>query len=96
MSNNGTNLFGLILLIAMFGGAYASKVIQAKYVKKAIDQEKYNHGAYYRIHPVYGEKAVKTARFSLIFVDMLSWLFPLTLLIAEVYEFIAYGRLLAL
>ena len=94
MSKNIANLVGVVLFLVVIGGVYILRVIQIKYVQKAIEQEKYDYGAYYRMHPVYGEKAINTARFSLIFVDIIFWLFPILLVIGELYEFIIYGRLI--
>jgi hypothetical protein len=94
MSKNMADLVGLNLLIIVIGGACALRIIQIKYVKKAIEQEKYDYGAYYRMHPVYGEKAIKTARLTLILVDIIFWLVPITMVIIELHQFIVYGRLI--
>ena len=91
MPKNVANyLTGLIWLLVMVSGMYIVKIIATKNAKKAIDEEKYST----LFNKLDGEKAIKMARFSLRLIDVLFWLFPLTLLIVEIFEFIVYGKIL--
>ncbi len=91
MSNNVVNyLIGLLWFLVMIGGMYVVKIMATKNAKKAIDEEKYS--AFFR--KLEGEKAINMTRYALILIDVLFWLFPLTLLIVEIFEFIVYGGLI--
>ena len=91
MSNNVVNyLIGLLWFLVMIGGMYVVKIMATKNAKKAIHEEKYS--AFFR--KLEGEKAISMIRYALILIDVLFWLFPLTLLIVEIFEFIIYGKLI--
>ncbi len=91
MPLNVTNyLTGLFWFLVMIGGMYVVKIIATKNAKKAIDNEKYST----LFNNLDGEKAIKMARYSLLFIDVLFWLFPLTLLIVEIFVFIVYWKFL--